>query len=318
MYDKLRVPLDGSSIRVPLDGSTILVPLDGSATAEKVLPCARYLAAKFTAPVELLSVIDVADIAANLDNEKGRFFDAMLEQTVRQLTGYLRGIASTFPGGAVRCSVEKGKPADIIIEKTAAEKKLLITMASHGRSGLNRFLLGSVAEKVLRGSANPLLLIRAGAAAKATGTAVFRSILVPLDGSALAESVLPRAAEMARRLDVEVELFRAYHIPYNVYGDESGSFESIEQLPAALRAETEDYLEKKSAELRVLGAPRVTWVAREGLAGDEIIRLGRNTKDSLIAMSSHGRSGVKRWLLGSVAEAVARHSGDPVLIFRAA
>jgi nucleotide-binding universal stress UspA family protein len=77
-------------------------------------------------------------------------------------------------------------------------------------------------------------------------------------------------------------------------------------------------LKKKASELKSTGLGKVSWIAKEGFAGDEIIKLGRHTDKSLIAMCSHGRSGVKRWVLGSVAETVARHAGQPVLIIRAA
>ncbi len=213
--------------------------------------------------------------------------------------------------------MEKGKAEDTIIEKAATDKAVLITMATHGRSGLNRFLLGSVAEKVLRGMVNPLLLIRATEAAKSEGEAMLKAIIVPLDGSELAEGVLPLAAGMAKKLDLEIELFRTYHIPYNVYGGEEGFYAgNYEEMLAGVRDEAAQYLDKKAAELKNLGVAKVTCVTKEGLAADEIILLGQKTPDNLIAMSSHGRSGVKRWVLGSVAEAVVRHCGDPVLITR--
>lgn len=296
----------------------LLVPLDGSMTAEKVLPCARYLAANFKAYVELLAVVDVTEVAAHLRSEKARFFDTMIEEAVRHLTGYLRGIATTFKDANVHCSVEKGKPEEVIIEKAASNKSMLVTMATHGRSGLNRFLLGSVAEKVLRGTTNPLLLIRATADENIANPPAFKSIIVPLDGSELAESVLPMAAQLAKELDLEVELFRAYHIPYNVYADDWGFAENAEELLGSARTEAAAYVETKSLELKKLGVRKVSCVTKEGFAGDEIIKLGKTTADNLIAMCSHGRSGVKRWVLGSVAEAVARHSGDPVLIVRPA
>jgi nucleotide-binding universal stress UspA family protein len=181
---------------------------------------------------------------------------------------------------------------------------------------LNRFMLGSVAEKVLRGTTNPLLLIRATEDATTDGEAVFKRMIVPLDGSKVAESVLPMAAAMANQLDLEVEFLRAYHIPYNVYADDWGFSENAEALLKSVRDEAEEYLKKKSADIKKLGVTKVSCVSKEGFAGDEIIKLGRTTADNLIAMCSHGRSGVKRWVLGSVAEAVARHSGDPVLIIR--
>ncbi|HEX2930387.1 MAG TPA: universal stress protein [Candidatus Binatia bacterium] len=298
--------------------SKILVPLDGSKTAEKVLPYARYLAGEFKVPVELLAVVDIGEIASHMASEKARFLDTIIEDAVRHCTTYLRGAAATFTGIDVRCSVEKGKAEETIIEKAAGDKAMLITMATHGRSGLNRFLLGSVAEKVLRGTANPLLLIRATEEAKSEGEAILKSIIVPLDGSELAEGVLPMVADMAKKLGLEVELFRAYHIPYNVYaGDEGFYAANYDELLASVRDDARVYLEKKTADLKKLGVAKVTCVTKEGFAGDEIIALGRKTADNLIAMSSHGRSGVRRWMLGSVAETVVRYSGDPVLITRA-
>jgi nucleotide-binding universal stress UspA family protein len=295
----------------------ILIPLDGSKTAEKVLPCARYLAGKFKIPVELLAVIDIAEMATQISAEKVRHLDTMIEDGVRASTTYLRGIATTFRGAKVTCTVEKDRAEDAIIAKGEADTAMLIAMATHGRSGLDRFLLGSVAEKVLRGTANPLLLVRATEEAKAEGEAVFKSVIVPLDGSELAESVIPMMAGVAKALDLEVVLIRAYHIPYNAYaGDDSSYAVNYDELIAGVRDEANEYLEKKVAEVKNLGVAKVSAMTKEGFAGDEIIAIGRKTPDSVIAMCSHGRSGVKRWVLGSVTETVVRHSGDPVLISR--
>lgn len=296
--------------------SKILIPLDGSKTAEKVLPYARYLAGKFKVPVELLAVIDIAEMATHISAEKARFLDTMVEDGVHASTTYLRGIATTFGGADVKCSVEKGRAEDTIIEKGEKEAGMLITMATHGRSGLNRFLLGSIAEKVLRGSTNPLLLVHATEEAKAEGEAKITSVIVPLDGSELAETVIPTMAEMAKKLDLEVVLFRAYHIPYNAYAGDDGYMVNYDELIAGVRDEANEYLEKKVADVKKLGVAKVSAVTKEGIAGDEIIALGRATPDNLIAMGSHGRSGVRRFVLGSVTEIVVRHSGDPVLVVR--
>lgn len=298
--------------------SRMLIPLDGSKTAEKVLPYARYLAGKFRMPIELLSVIDIAEIAAHLSAAKARFLDTMIEDGVKHSTVYLRGVASTFPGGNVKCSVERGRAEDLIIEKGAADTAMLITMATHGRSGLNRFLLGSVAEKVLRATVNPLLLVRATEEAKPDREATLTSIIVPLDGSELADSVLPMVAGVAKKLDVEVLLFRAYHIPSYAYTGDDGYAVNYDELLRDMRDEASAYLDKTVTELKKLGVAKVSCVVQEGFGGDEILSVGRRTPDSLIAMCSHGRSGIRRWLLGSVAEAVVRHSSGPVLITRPA
>jgi nucleotide-binding universal stress UspA family protein len=298
--------------------SKLLIPLDGSTTAEKVLPYARYLAGKFKIPVELLAVIDIAEMAAHMSADKARFLDTMIEDGVRHSTTYLRGVATTFRGAEVKCAVEKGRAAEVIIEKGETDPAMLIAMATHGRSGLNRFLLGSVAEKVLRGSANPLFLVRAAEEIAEGVDPTLKSIIVPLDGSELAESVLPMAAGLAKKLDLEVVLFRAYHIPYNLYAADDGSYTvDYDELVAGMRDEANEYIEKKVAEIKKLGVARVSGTTREGFAGDEIIAAEKKAPGGLVAMCSHGRSGVKRWMLGSVTETVVRHSSGPVLVARA-
>jgi nucleotide-binding universal stress UspA family protein len=195
---------------------------------------------------------------------------------------------------------------------------MLIAMATHGRSGLNRFLLGSVAEKVLRGSVNPLLLVRATGDAKSEGEAAFKTVIVPLDGSEMAESVLPIVAGVAKTLGLEVLLFRTYHVPYSAYGGNDGYYAvNYDELITSVRDEANEYLAKTVADVKKLGVEKVASRSAEGFAGDEIIALGRKTPEGLIAMGSHGRSGVKRWVLGSVTETVARHTADPMLVVRA-
>jgi nucleotide-binding universal stress UspA family protein len=296
----------------------ILVPLDGSKTAEKVLPFARFLARRLKLPVELLEVIDVAEIGRRIPPDKAQFVSTALENVARSSAKYLKEIAGTFPEAVVNCTVEKGTAAEVIIDKAAAEKDTLINMATHGHSGIKRWLLGSVAEKVLRGATNPLLLIRATEEAKTEGEGTLKSAIVPLDGSELAESVLPTVAELAKPLQLEVVLFRAYTIPYSALAVDAEGFylATDEELISAMRDEVLAYLNKKAEVMKKLGVDRVSTIAEYGFAADEIISLARKTPDNLIAMCSHGRSGVKRWVLGSVTETVVRHSGDPVLVTR--
>jgi nucleotide-binding universal stress UspA family protein len=295
----------------------ILIPLDGSKTAEKVLPYARFLVSQLKLPVELLAVVDIVEMATHIFADGARYLDTMIEDSVRNSEHYLRGIACTFPSGTKR-TVEKGKAEQMIIETAAADKGTLVTMATHGRSGMNRWLLGSVTEKVLRGGTNPMLLVRATEDGKVDGGATLKSIVVPLDGSELAEGVLSTVAELAKTLNLAVVLFRAYNIPYSAYAGGEGYYAlNYEELLKAMREEAVDYLEKKTEAVKKLGIANVSYVAKEGFAADEIISLPRKSPDNLIAMCTHGRSGVKRWMLGSVTETVVRHSGEPVLVLRA-
>lgn len=283
------------------------------------MPYARTLAGRLMVPVELMEVIDVADMVTHIAVAKARYLDTMIEARARSSEAYLGGVAKTLPEAGVKYAIEKGHAAEVIIGKTEADPGTLIAMATHGRSGIDRWLLGSVAEKVLRGTANPVLLIRATEEAKTEGEAVLKSIVVPLDGSELAESVLPMVAGLAKKLNLSVVLFRAYNLPYSVYGGEdSYSAINFDELIAEVRDEAREYLEKKIAELKKLGVENASYVARAGFSSDEIIKMGRETPDSLIAMCSHGRSGVKRWVLGSVTETVVRHSENPVMVLRPA
>ena len=190
-------------------------------------------------------------------------------------------------------------------------------MATHGLSGIRRWLLGSVAAKVVQTAANPLLLVRPGADASAR--AEIDTVFVPLDGSALAEKVLPHVIALAKAMKLEVHLLRVYTLPSEAYVVADGV---VATGPGVfrdkLKGETEGYLEGKVERLRAEGLDRLVATAIEGDAASEIIDLARRTPKNLIVMSTHGRSGAGRWLLGSIAERVVQHSQDPVLLIRAA
>ncbi|HVO92360.1 MAG TPA: universal stress protein [Terriglobales bacterium] len=297
--------------------TSILVPLDGSKTAEKVLPYVRFLAGKLKIPVEFFAALDIAQLGTHIAVGQSRFLSTLVEDTMQGSEIYLKRIAGSFHGIDVKWTIDKGRAAEAIIDKGTVDTRMLIAMATHGRSGTNRWLLGSVAEKVLRATANPLLLVRAAADGKIEGEAALNSIVVPLDGSELAESTLPVMAQLAKTLGLAVTLLRVYPLPYNVYGYGYGYYAiDSEKLVAEARDEAHRYLEEKAAAIRNLGVEKVTCIAKLGQSADEIIKLARETSGNLILMCSHGRSGVGRWVLGSVTEAVARHADNPVLVLR--
>ena len=190
-------------------------------------------------------------------------------------------------------------------------------MATHGMSGMRRWLLGSVAAKVAQAAVSPLLLIRPGDR-PAPAPEVFRTIFVPLDGSALAEKTLPHVIALGQKMRSEVHLLQVYAPPPSAYvvaggmmGQGQGTFrESMEK-------ESMEYLDGKVEQLRDAGLWRLVATPLEGDAATEIVDIAQKTSDSLIAMSTHGRSGFGRWVLGSVAEKVIQHSRAPVLLIRA-
>jgi nucleotide-binding universal stress UspA family protein len=293
----------------------MLIPLDGSQVAEQVLPYARFVAKALKIPVELLEVVDLEALRLLANPERGRYIDTLLGERMETGKSYLEAITQSFQGTQVTCIVEKGKAEDVVIERAATDKNALIVMATHGHSGLQRWVLGSVADKVLHGSTNHLFLIRAHEQDKTVGEALLKKVIIPLDGSPLAETVLPYVIDIAKKMRLEVVLMRAYALPPSVAGEDYG-FYSADFLDQ-IEAEARYYLAEKVKEVQGQGLENVSSVVNVGYGAEEIIMLARKTPDNFIAMSTHGRSGIKRWVLGSVTDRVVRHSGDPVLIIRA-
>jgi nucleotide-binding universal stress UspA family protein len=298
--------------------SRILIPLDGSKTAEKVLPYARRLATVSHVGVGLLGVVEMTDIAGDIAANEAPYAEALIREAVRDSKDYLENLAKTFRNGTVRCSVEQGRPEDIIIAAAAADKDTLIAMATHGRSGVSRWLLGSVTEKVLRGTVNPLLVVRAPEDSQTKGEAALSSVIVPLDGSEIAETVLSAVAALAKALELKVILIRVYGLPLATYGGDDYYVPDYLELKDQIKDEADGYLSSRASLLRTQGVANVSTVVIEGSAADAIISLARKTPDNLVALSPYGRSGLQRWVLGSVTEKVVRHCEDPVLIVRGA
>lgn len=289
--------------------SKILIPLDGSKLAEGVLPYARALAKDLGIPVDLLYVND--------PNEPTTCAPFMASE-------YLNGIVQSFAGaGAVRSVVEAGNAAATIVDMAAAEREVLIAMATHGYSGAKRWLLGSVAEKVLRAAANHVLLVRP-ANGEPRAEAKLTTVLVPLDGSALAEKVLPTVSELALRLTLQVVLVRVtrriYTAPPEAFLPVFGAnVPNLKKLWQEANAEANEYLMEKANQLRQQGLTQITpLVLESGVEGAAaaIIDLVKKTPENFVAMCTHGESGIGHWLVGSVTERVVRHTTGPVLVIR--
>ncbi|MGB7946899.1 MAG: universal stress protein [Candidatus Binatia bacterium] len=290
--------------------SRILVPLDGSILSEGVLPYARAMARAINVPVELLRVNEPVQPNVPLP--------------AKPVGEYLENIAASFAGITdVKCRVEPGSPADGIVDHAAAQSDTLIAMATHGRSGAQRYLLGSVAEKVLHATTNDVLLVRAEGG-DTGGEARLNTVLVPLDGSELAEKALPTATGIAARLKLKIVLVRAlvrffFETPEPVLPVFGTHRQNQKDLWAQAGTAATEYLNEKVARLRAEGLSDVSCVliedGAEGAAA-AIIDLAKEISDSLVVMSTHGRSGIGRWLLGSVTERVMRHSSVPVLVIR--
>ena len=287
--------------------SKILVPLDGSNFSEQILPYARFFAGTLKAPVALLHITN--------PDARPPFWPPQAGDR------YLKEIAQKHFASSVGVTIrtEVGVPEEVIVDDAKSDPGCLVAMATHGTSGMRRWLIGSVAAKVAQTAANPLLFIRPRENADPSAPVKLDTVFVPLDGSGLAEKILPHVCALARATQMEVHLLRIYTLPADAYVVADGV---IAQGPAQYREELENqaktYLDGKAAGLRAEGFTQVVSTTVEGDATGEIIDLARRTPNNLVAMSTHGRSGIRRWVLGSVAERVVQYSQDPVLLVRPA
>ena len=286
----------------------IVVPLDGSNLSAEVLPYVRWLARSLNVPVELMHVNDRARLAPH--------------SATIQSAEYLGKTAESFSGTSVKCSVEEGNPAERIIHAASAEPGTLVAMATHGYSGAVRWLLGSVAEKVLRALTSDLLLVRPQGA-NGNSAVELKSVLVPLDRSPPAEMVLPTVSSLAQLLNLEVLLVhvtkRIYTAPPDAFLPVFGSIPNLKELWEQDKAVANKYLTEKVDQLRAQGLTNLSFKVIEGGidgAAAEIIDAAQKISGSVIAMTSHGQTGIGRWLIGSITDRVACHSRTPMLVVR--
>jgi nucleotide-binding universal stress UspA family protein len=181
----------------------------------------------------------------------------------------------------------------------------MIAMATHGRSGIQRWLLGSVAEKVLRGASNHLLLVRASEGGSVDGEAVLKTVVIPLDGSELAEGVLSHVLDLTKKINLDVILMRAYGLPPSVAAEDYGTYQ--QDLMGLLEAEAKNYLEEQVKLLKAQGVEHISSVVDFGYGAEKSSLLSRPQIISL-PCTMDGRES-KRWALGSVTERVVQYSG---------
>ncbi len=304
-----------------MDWNTLLVPLDGSPLAEAALPYAVTIARASGARVLLLTVLESEPMRALVvgGDERQR---AQIEEAWRSpAEGYLAAVAARLGARHVRAEYKAviGDPVDQILAEAEEERATMIVMATHGRSGLQRLLLGSVADKVMRMSSRPVLLIRPReeATVPSDEPATIRRIAVPLDGSQLAEAALPVAIDLARMLHARLFLIRVEPLAQSliVPFDLSGSVPDFATLDERIAAAAEEYLGTVRARLPV-GIKAETLVVRGSPAPTLLEVLERDRVD-LVVMSTHGWGGLRRFVLGSVTERVVR-AGVPTVVVRPA
>ena len=287
----------------------ILVPLDGSALAEVVLPYAEELVSCLPSALVLLCVCDAAQ-----RQEQQEYLEGVV-QKVKQCGEEYR---QRYPDVAVEEPVVEiimldGNPSEVITDYVEENAIDLTMMATHGRSGISRWAMGSVADKVIRGVTCPICLIRArGSHDEVRTDSLARRIFVPLDGSGAGEAALPYVEAFAEKLGTEVVLFQSVD-----KRDECSGEVNWMELRNTIERNAKIYLRKVEANLFSKGIAVRTMVEFGGNPAREISELANRTMSTMVAMSTHGRSGVDRMVFGSVAEKVLRTGSIPILLIRA-
>ena len=300
--------------------SRILVPLDGSPLAEQVLPYVRQVATALKSPVELLRVME--PMPAGLANpRRGVYVDKTTGTMRHHDQDYLDELASPLKEAGVdaSCGIREGDAAVQIVKEAERKPGTLIAMSTHGRSGIARWVFGSVTDRVLHTTTSPLLVVRSHEEENAFPDTALKTVIVPLDGSDMAEQVLPHVAALAKAAALKVVLLRVIPtIAYAyAYSDVSYSSRVNDDLLSSLEEEAASYLNEVRERLLKQGVATVEERMLRGQPGGSIVDTALDTPDHLVAMTTHGRSGLGRWVMGSVADRVVRHSGGPVLVIRA-
>lgn len=280
----------------------ILVPLDGSPLADRIVDQVRRLLLRRDLEVVLLTVVEpIPDPAARA-------------RALQDARDHIEGVRDRLidAGAIATTRVVVGGPAEQIVEHARRLEPELVAMATHGRSGLTRFLRGSVAEKVVRHCPTPVLVAnpRALDTMGEHGELRIARILVPLDGSDVSLGVLPLVEDLARLYQSEVLLLRVeWTVPIAgaPYPAEVAALRPVEEVAALLEPTRRRLVDQ--------GIPARTLVGY-GPEALEILDAAEREHVDLVAMSTHGRSGLSRWMYGSVAEQVLRHCTRPLLVRR--
>ena len=291
------------------ESGPVLVALDGSKLSEAVLPYARALASVFGERLALVTAWEGTDNAVGetmpdviIDIEKSA--NAHYDE-------YLAGVKASLPGVDVDTYLRAGEPADVILAVAGEIGARAIAIATHGRSGIGRWLYGSTANHLLHHASVPLIVCGPNVLKKNATDVTYKHVMLPLDGSELSEAALPIAQSLAQRTGAKLSLVRAlpwavqaypYSLP-NAY---------VPRLDDELETSARTYLKKQ--EDRVSGVEVSAFIVRGAIA-DGLIGFVDKQQVDLVLMTTHARRGLARVALGSTADRMLQ-SPAPVILLR--
>jgi nucleotide-binding universal stress UspA family protein len=305
--------------------STIIVPLDGSDFAARALPHATELARSSAAKLTLMRVLPEHGPESSADAMEAARAALSRDAEALRATGLpvdvlVRRARPIYPDEVARAIVDLARPAyadevaRAISDLADEQRAELIVLSVHGRSGFGRWLYGSVPDSVLQQSSTPVLLVPPRAEQPLPTDRPLR-LLVPLDGSELAEEAIEAAELLVGPRGAEVTLLRVVEPPpYPLYGP---GYAYVPWDEHAERASARRYLQPHVDRLQARGI-RVTARVAAGGPAWVIGQVAREAETDIVVMATHGRSGLTRLVLGSIATSVLQQAENPVLLVRPA
>ena len=280
----------------------ILIPLDGSKTAETVLPYIKYLASRFDLKIEVLGV----GIGS-----KNRRVNLLLNDYINNTVSSLHNERTE-----AEAIIIYGSAADKILSYSKQNDIDLIIMATHGRSGIKRWWMGSVADKIISQSITPVLLVpsKTRKVTQMKKSISIDQILVPLDGSDIGQAALDYIELVAKETGAAITLIQVISTPNSMETSLLGNA-TWDSFSKEMREAASNYLGSLVEELKGHGIT-AKYDIPIGNPAAEIIEYARKYKFDLIAMSTHGRTGLARWVLGSIADKVLHGAGMPMWLVR--
>jgi nucleotide-binding universal stress UspA family protein len=284
----------------------LLVPLDGSDIAEMVLPYAAVIASAFSHEVDLVTAAETGQ------PDKHHLFDSYLTNSARTLKENLNK-----PGIAISTKILTGKPAEAIMKYAQERNSDLIIIAGHGASPGSPLQLGNIATRILAASSKPVLLVRQSEKTTLPKKAVIKRIMVPLDGSKMSSDALNTVMPMASALGAEVVLFQAVEPVRYVPGFETMAPNIVLPSDDEIKRSAARYLNDVGEPLKQKGI-KVSNVVISDAPAEAILDYADSGMVDVIAMTTHGLSGIKRWVFGSTTEKVLQAAVKPVLVIPSA
>lgn len=306
--------------------AVVLAPIDGSTRALRAVPWAARLAGPDGLVILMRAIPPQPSYAEALLTLAGNG-----EDSVERIQNEWAAVANddmdeaaallADTGVPVDRQILEGEPEDAIVAAAMANAADMVVMSSHGRGAIGRAIFGSVADRVVRMSPVPVLVLRTPED-EAPDDPPVRRLIVPLDGSVLAEHALPVAVDVARRLAAPVYVVRAVDPAANLPVTR-GAFGMAPMVTSDAMEQIWDEAESEASSTVTQG---IEALQAEGIDASGAVLHGSPffaiseiaLPDDLLILTSHGRGGVKRWLLGSVAEKLVREAPAPVLLVPAA